>query len=139
MANTDEVRRFGRDVWLPGGPDEALRITPTGDLRSIEGRDNLHRAVRTRLLTSPGELVHRPTYGAGLELYVEQPSTPATRAEIHTRSRRSLLEDPRIEDAKVNVITGSPASASDDDAVTVSVAVRPRGDNDSDTLTLSVE
>lgn len=139
MAHIDEVRRFGRDVWLPDDPEAELRITPTGDLRTIEGRDNLHRAVRTRLLTAPGELVHRPTYGAGLELYVEQPSTPATRAAIHTAARRSLLRDPRLEDAKVAVTTGSPASASVADAITVQVDVRPRGDTESDTITLTVE
>ncbi len=138
MAATDEIRRFGRDLDLPETVDAVIRVTPTGDLRDIAGRDNLHRAVRLRALSAPGTLVHRPDYGGGLELHVETPNTPASRSAINTTLRRNALLDVRLEDVTVSTSSGRTGSTSGD-AVTVRLEIRARGDVASDALNLTVE
>ena len=51
--------KFNGDFW----------VTPTGDIETITGRDNLRQALFHRLITVPGSLAHRPGYGVGIKRY----------------------------------------------------------------------
>jgi phage baseplate assembly protein W len=63
-------------------PDEQGQLTwPT-----LEA--SVRQLIRVVLSTRPGEQLMRPDFGAGLELLLHEPNTPATRRRI-----RDLVED----------------------------------------------
>lgn len=124
-------QRFGRDVFL--APDAEVAPTPTGDWPTIAGRPNLHAAVRRRLLTTPGQLVHRAEYGAGVELYVGELNAPAERARLAADARSNLLRDPRLEEARVAVAELGEGMSQ------VSAQIRPAGEIESDTVSVVTE
>lgn len=129
-------QRIGRDLVLPGlGGTDPAPPTLTGDWPSISGRDNLHAAVRRRLVTAPGQLVHRPEYGGGLPLYVGRLATPGEAARLAAGARQNLLRDPRI--AQADVRAGEPPGMPS--AVLVEVAVQPTGEPTSDTVAVVTE
>lgn len=123
--------RFGRDLELLP-PDQAPSPTATGDYPSIGGRPNLHAAVRRRLLTSPGQLVHRPDYGGGLELFVGRLGTPGERARLAAGSRANILRDSRLAQA----VVGVGESPTGPDQVLVEVAIQPAGEIETDTVSI---
>lgn len=86
------------DIDLQG---ETLPVSPTGDLRLVEGVEAAVQSLRRRLPASPGSLTHRPDYGAGLEAAVELPATPAQLVRIANRCRAACLNDARVLDAEV--------------------------------------
>lgn len=137
MPTTPSERRFLRDLELPGADDE-LRVTASGDLRSIAGLENLKASVRRCAVTSPGRLLHRPDFGGGLPLSIETPLRPSDLATLQNRVRRALLRDSRVEDASVRTTRGLPGE-SRAAALTVELAVRPRGGEDDLSLAITVE
>jgi len=131
-----EERRLGRDVVLPQVDGELL-VTASGDLQTVAGRPNLRAAIRRRVITQPGELLHRPTYGAGLPGYVERPSTASTRARLATDIRRQCLADPRVSECRASSSIGTPGDSEATEAITVDLSVTVRGDDAADQMTLT--
>lgn len=129
MTTTIDDDRFGRDLYVPLDETEELRVTPTGDLPDLTGYANLRGAIRARAVTSPGELLHRATYGAGLVDEVEAPNTPTGRARVSNALRRNLLADTRLGEVSVSVQIGTPGDASAVDTITATISARPRGDD----------
>lgn len=115
------VKRFGVDLVL-ATPEREVTATPTGDWPIIGGRPNLHAAVRRRMVASPGEMVHRPIYGAGMALRIGELNSPSERARLSVDARENLLRDPRIEEADVAV------TASGADTVIAELDITPRGE-----------
>lgn len=131
-TDIDEAK-IGRDLVLPGlGGTDPVPPTLTGDWPSIAGRANLHAAVRRRLVTAPGQLVHRPEYGGGLPLFVGTLASPSERARLAAGARGNLLRDPRIGAVQVGV--GEPPGMPS--AVLVEVAVQPVGETSSETVSV---
>ncbi len=137
MASNDETR-FGRDLECPDDPDAAISPTVTGDLPTLAGRANLKAAVRRRLVTSPGQLVHRSTYGGGLLDLVETANTPAGRATLAANLRRNLLRDDRLSDVSVGVASGVPSGARAG-AVTITTTITARGDDAAEQITVTAK
>ena len=79
-----------------------VQKTGTGDLDTISGLDNIKDAIMRRIFTTPGSLVHRPTYGAGLKSYVGSPMTINTQQKLALTIQDQVLQEPRI--SKVNSI-----------------------------------
>ena len=98
---TSEERKFLVDILIPEDPDETLRTTSTGDLRTITGMPNLVGAIRRRGISNPGDMLHRPDYGFGLTDAVERLMTPAQISAVQNAGRRNVLRDPRVETSKV--------------------------------------
>lgn len=71
-------------------------LTPGGDLGQISGLANLKRALFHRLITVPGTLVHRPTYGVGVGLYQNGLSSFSKQAELATRISDQFAQDARV-------------------------------------------
>ena len=92
------------DLSLNG---DDLAETSTGDLAVVSGAPNLAQAVLRRLIRAPGELVWAPGYGAGLTRFIEQANTPATRLVAAQLGRRSLRQDPRVDEVDVSVTAGA--------------------------------
>lgn len=136
MTVSIDEARFGRDLLLPADDDAPIQVTPTGDLQTISGRKNVYGAVLRRLTTSPGTFLYRPSYGAGLVDIVEQIDTPGNRSQLQSVARRNLLEDPRVVDAAVSIVSGVENDSNRSGALTVSVAVKLRDDT---TTNLSVD
>ena len=79
-------------------PDAAGRLA----YRSLE--DSVRESVRVILSTRPGEQLLRPTFGAGLENFVHEPNTLATRGRIRDLVVESLERwEPRIVVDRVDV------------------------------------
>jgi phage baseplate assembly protein W len=132
--------RYGRDLAVPLDPDAVVRVTPTGDLPSVSGLANFSAAMQARAITSQGELLHRPKYGAGLLDAVEGAGTPGARARLANALRRNLLADPRVDgggEVRVSVVSGTPDDPTREGAITATVVATPRGLDQSVTLTLS--
>ena len=73
----------------------------TYDLTVVTGNDRLMLLILRGLFTQPGELRHRPDYGAGLQDFVGRPLTPSNRDKITNRTRLFLGQ---IEEVSAHVM-----------------------------------
>ena len=121
MTTIDEVR-FGRDAALPVG---AVVPTLTGDWPTVTGAGNLTGAIRRRIATLPGEMVHRPAYGAGLLGYLERPSSVVTAARLTASIVDNVARDSRVDSSEVSV----REDAANPERVYVNVSIVPLGDD----------
>lgn len=122
-----ETQRFLTDLALP----DDVRTSASGDWPTVSGRHNVRSAIEQRALTMPGELVHRPQYGAGALEFVESISSPAKRAELVARLRENLLRDDRLRDV------GAKVSASRS-TTTVDLAVQLRGQPETESIAFTL-
>jgi uncharacterized protein len=73
----------------------------------VQGASCVEQAIRLILDTDPGERLMRPTFGAGLRRYLQQPNTVAVRALIeHDVGTALALWEPRISVRGVDVDPG---------------------------------
>lgn len=71
--------------------------TPSGDIATISGLANYKNALWHRLLTVPGTLIHRPTYGVGIMQYQNAPSSYSVQRKLALLIEEQILLDPRTE------------------------------------------
>jgi len=124
---TLDAARLGTDLDIPTDPGGSIRVTPTGDIPLLVGRPALDRGIERRLLTEPGAMVYRPTFGAGLLGRVGAANSPVERGRLAYAARLNLLADPRIKDAAV---TATP-STDDPGRVDIAATVTLRDDSKS--------
>lgn len=62
------------DLWHLIGSD--LDVSAAGDLRPVSGSERAKQRILRRLLTSPGEYLFHPEYGAGLGKKVGETVNP---------------------------------------------------------------
>lgn len=134
--STLDTLRFGTDLDLPDDPDEAIEVTPSGDLPLVTGRTNLRAALRRRFVVAPGTLVHRPEYGGGLPLYIERIANRRIQSQLATALRRNALRDSRIRDATITVAAVADA-ASGGPGVQVEARLKVAGDQGAESFSLS--
>jgi len=77
--------------------DIFLTMNSSGDLSQINGLANLKRALFRRLVTVPGTLVHRPTYGVGVGLYQNAPSSFSMQQKLAGIIQEQFELDPRVQ------------------------------------------
>jgi hypothetical protein len=136
-ANLDTLRLL-TDLDLPIDPDDDLVPTAGGDLPTLSGRPNLIAAISRRLVTSPGSMLYRPTYGCGVLGYLGQANSPAVRAKLGTVIRANLLLDRRLKDVSVSLAVGTgETGAVDGSALTISLVLTLR-DGTTSPLVLTV-
>jgi hypothetical protein len=95
-----EAEAFGVDIdWL------ADALDASGDIPTIRGRRCLQEDLVAIWLTEPGELIHRPTRGAGLDSDVNGPGTDL--GEMTAKIKRESGKDPRVKsiDAPITIAT----------------------------------
>lgn len=134
-AATLDTDRLLTDLDIPVDPSGSIRISPSGDVGRLSGRDNLTRAIMRRLVTTPGSLVHRPTYGCGVLGYIGLANSPAVRSKLANAIRANLLQERRIKDVSVALSVGTMDDASATGTITVSLTLTLR-DGTSSPLTL---
>lgn len=103
MASQLEIDRFKTDLFMDEDEGASVKITATGDLQRLEGKENVDAALRRRATTNPGEMIHRSTYGAGIEEYVSEGNTAINRSLIANALKENLLKDTRIKNVTIAV------------------------------------
>jgi phage baseplate assembly protein W len=98
------------------------KLDGVGDISTISGLDNLKQAIIRRVMTTPGSMVHRPTYGAGLKTFLGAPATLGTDREIAKRIDEQLIQDVRIAEV-LSVLVERTDNTPDINKVIVSVRV----------------
>lgn len=95
---TDLGRIIGRGMSFPP------RLGPDGRLAWSDGETSVHEAIRVILLTRLQERVMLPDFGGGLDVFLFEPNTVATRTQIARRIESALsLWEPRIAVDSVDV------------------------------------
>jgi hypothetical protein len=86
----------------------AFPVKPAGGrLRFAKYEDDVEQAIQIILLTSRGERVMLPEFGAGLRDFVFEPNSTPTRARIAEVVRKALVDwEPRINLERVEVTAG---------------------------------
>ena len=128
---------LGGDLAIPDNADDDALVTPSGDLALASGRDALRRGLRRRVLASPGDLIHRPTFGAGVVDFLETALTLGRTSELGNRVRRQALQDVRVADARLVTSLGLPGDTRAPNAVTLELTVRLRQSLGDEQLTVS--
>ncbi len=91
-----------------------IRVDAKGRLSWSEGPERIQDAIWIIIKTALGERVMRPKFGAGVDAYVFQPNSPATRTALASAIKTALVDwEPRIElDAvRVEPVEGEPSQA----------------------------
>ncbi len=110
-----------------------LTLTPTNDLQTVSGLENLRRACETRAITRLGEVPHRPDDGINFDEFQNAPSVLEEYAALQARLLEQYPRDPRIESASVDVLADS---SNNGDVYVVCHIVARTGDSFSDPVPL---
>jgi phage baseplate assembly protein W len=88
---TDAGQILGRGIAFPP------RVGADGRVAFSEGEPNIREGIEIVLRTDQRERLRLPEFGAGLERFLFEPNTTATRREIEDRIAKSLQSwEPRI-------------------------------------------
>jgi phage baseplate assembly protein W len=91
-------RLYGRGMSFPP------RVGDDGRIAWSEGEINIREMIQVILRTQERERLNLPNFGAGLQRYLFEPNTVATRFQIEDRITKSLqLWEPRISLTDVTV------------------------------------
>jgi phage baseplate assembly protein W len=94
----DNGQIFGRGIGFPP------QLGPDGRLAFSAGSENVRQSIRIILLTRPGERLMLSGFGAGLNGFLFEPNTVATRRLIRQEIERALEAwEPRISLQSVTV------------------------------------
>jgi phage baseplate assembly protein W len=99
---------YGRSVAFPP------RVGPDGRMAWSEGAQNIRESIRIILLTSPGERMRLPEFGAGLQSLLFEPNTPARHRQLQERIEQALRRwEPRIalQNVRVDADPDDPEAA----------------------------
>lgn len=84
------------DIWHEtsvGGAEAA-----DGDLQDVRGLRNIREALVRRLVTIPGTLVHRPTYGVGIRNFQNSIMSLENQKVLAVRIKDQFEQDTRVEE-----------------------------------------
>jgi len=96
--NMDSGALYGRGMSFPP------RVGADGRIAWSEGEENVRESVRVILLTRLRERLLLPEFGSGLDRYLFEPNTPATRQLLREDIRRALVRwEARIQVETVTV------------------------------------
>lgn len=76
---------------------EDTAFSAAGDDLSASGLDELNQRILRGLMTSPGDYVWHPEYGAGLGRFVGRALSPELRTEIIGLTRGAVLAEPDVQ------------------------------------------
>ncbi|MEL6863839.1 MAG: DUF2634 domain-containing protein [Bacteroidota bacterium] len=116
-----------------------LQASNSGDLATVEGRENLAQAIVNRLLTRKGELrlFGHTAYGSRLYLLVGELNNRRTRARAELYIRECLRQEPRIHEVS-EVRFNEPTRDIDRNVLKAYVTVVPIGESSPISLTLPI-
>lgn len=116
VPDDPEAEAFGVDVdWL------APALTSRGDFPAPRGIAAFRHDLAALTFTIPGELIHRPGAGLGIQRRVNQHATDTTLEEVGAEVSEGYREDDRVRDVSVS-LTRDPRGVA---LLRVSVAPAP--------------
>lgn len=89
------MNRYDIALDDPGTSSAQLKVTRSGDVALVVSVDSVSQRGMLAAATTPGQLLHRPDFGAGAERMAGLPATVAA-ARFAAAWRRSLLDDDRV-------------------------------------------
>lgn len=81
------------DIYLQGD----MKITSGGDLALVSGLANVQQALLHRLITVPGTLVHKPSYGIGIQSFQNDIASFANQQKLTQLIQDQFTQDPRVQ------------------------------------------
>lgn len=113
--------------------------SPSDDLATVSGRENLAQAILNRLLTRKGELAKlgHPDYGSRLHTLIGELNNLRTQGYAALYIRECLAQEPRIQEVK-QVLFAPPSRGIDRDVMEVTITVKPIGQAADVTFTLTL-
>lgn len=110
-----------RDTAYGSGISFPVRLGADGRVAVSAGLENVRESIRVVLLTAAGERVMRAEFGGGVDAFLFEPNTVATRRRIQERIEQALARwEPRI------ALAGVSVAAHPDDATAAIATVRYR-------------
>lgn len=123
------ARRPAADLRPPVG----WPLLPVPDANGALGwptlADSVAQQLRVLLATRPGELLGHPDYGVGLQAFLHEPNTLATRARIRERIAEAVARhEPRVLLEAVEVRDETDSAAGELGQVRIELRYRLRRD-----------
>lgn len=104
-----------------------IKVNARGGLSWSEGPEHVQDAIWVIIKTALGERVMRPQFGAGVNDFVFQPNSPATRTQLVAAIQTALTKfEPRIDLEEVRAET----APGEESQVLVTISYRLRTTND---------
>lgn len=120
------------EIQSRGTTDETVTLSADNNgISIVTGYENLTQALLMRLNTPKGTLLLHPEYGNGFSDLLGQPNTQANVNKIVVMIEKTLRQDSRVSDVKVE------ATDVNRDTITVQVTITPIGFEEQFTLYLS--
>lgn len=110
-----DAETFGTDIAFKAD----FITTASGDLDKVTGLANFKEAILRRLVTYPGSLIHRPTYGVGIQKYLGKLNSLSAKQSLAKNIQDQIQEDPRTE-----AVTGVQVIETDDNPYRLVIIVR---------------
>jgi phage baseplate assembly protein W len=113
------------------------RIGPDGRVAWSSGAQNVRESIQVILQTSLQERIMRPNFGGGLEQFLYESNTLATRTQIEERTKRALARwEPRaaVEEVSAETVPDEPSAVE----LTIAYTVRDTGTREQVRLTLDL-
>lgn len=102
------------------------RVGPDGQVAWSSGTQNVRESIQIILKTKFQERLKRPSFGGGLERFLYESNTLATRTQIEERTRRALARwEPRaaVDDVSAEPVSDEPSAVE----LTIAYTVRDTG------------
>ena len=113
------------------------RIGPDGRVAWSSGAQSVRESIQIILKTSLRERIMRPNFGGGLEQFLYESNTLATRTQLEERTQRALARwEPRaaIEEVSAEAVPDEPSAVT----LTIAYTVRETGIREQVRLTLDL-
>ena len=111
----DGAAIYGRGMAFPP------RVGADGRIAWSQGADNVRESLRVLLLTQPGERIEMRSFGAGLQRFLFEPNTAATRQAVREAITQAITRwEPRVSLESVQV----DADADDERAAVATITFR---------------
>jgi hypothetical protein len=106
------------------GPDGSLTgtlVIKSGDYANQSGNDLLRKLITRRLIATPGDFFHLPTYGVGLK--VKQPLPGGDLIKLKAQIQKQIALEPEVDNVSVSLLQSANVLT-----VQVSVTVKATGE-----------
>jgi len=94
------MNRFDLGIDDPGGDNAQLTVTRSGDVALVASVPSVIQRALLAAANAPGDLVHRPNFGAGVERFIGLRATLAG-SRFAAAWRASIASDSRVTSVRV--------------------------------------